>query len=232
MQLEVVELDPAACRLKRMRRSILTAARLLRDEPGRGSFRTRWAMVTLTYRSEDDWSPSHVRDFLQRVRVHLRRRGWKMRYVWVAELQKRGVLHYHVLLQLPKGLTLSKPDKRGWWPHGSTRIEWARHALGYMAKYASKGSDDDRFPKGARISGAGGLSPEARREKRWWLAPSYIRDALGESADIFRFKGGGWVDRFSGVWRPSEWGLLAVGRRSLRLVRLAVPPPVLLAQTS
>lgn len=229
---DVLELNPREERLKRMRRSLLTSARLLRDEVRPGSFRTKWAMVTLTYAPEHEWEPCHIVQFIKAIREYLRRRGHALRYVWVAELQKRGALHYHVLLQLPKGITLPKPDKRGWWPHGMTKIEWARHALGYLAKYASKGTTDDRFPKGARISGAGGLSQEAKRIKRWWLSPSYVREAFGEQANPFRASGGGWLDRLSGEWLRPLWGLVAVGRDSIRLVRLAALPPALPAPTT
>ena len=80
-------------------------------------------MLTLTYREVGAWHPRHISELLQRVRVWLRRRGERLRYVWVGELQQRGALHYHVLCWLPRGLTLPKPDKQGWWTHGSTRIE-------------------------------------------------------------------------------------------------------------
>jgi Protein of unknown function (DUF3296). len=42
----------------------------------------------------------------------MERRGHKLPYVWVAELQKRGALHYHVLLWLPRGLTLPNPTSK------------------------------------------------------------------------------------------------------------------------
>ncbi len=141
-----------------MRYGVLTAGRLLRDEVRPGGFRYKWAMVTATYRPEAEWDAKHVTRLINNIRDYLRRRGHPMRYIWVLELQKRGAPHYHLMIELPAGLTLPKPDKRGWWAHGSTRIEWARHVLGYLAKYISKGTADDEFPKGARISGCGGLT--------------------------------------------------------------------------
>lgn len=231
MPTDELVLDTREGRLKRMRRSVLTSARLMRDQVRPGGFRSKWAMVTLTYRPDASWSPKDVTALVKCVRDYLARRGHAMRYVWVLELQKRGAPHYHLLLQLPRGVTLPKPDKRGWWKHGATRIEWARHALGYLAKYASKGGPDDVFPKGARISGVGGLDAEGRRVRRYWLAPGYVREALGAASDVFRAPGGGWLCRLSGEWIGAVWGLVAVGRRSVRLRRLAGLLPIPLAQT-
>jgi hypothetical protein len=111
------------------------------------------------------------------MREWLKRRGVVFRFVWVAELQNRGAVHYHILVLLPKGLTMPKPDKQGWWPHGSTRIEWAKCAGGYIAKYASKGYTGF-FPKGCRIHGSGGLEGDYLKLARWWKRPKYVRDAF------------------------------------------------------
>lgn len=224
---DIIEIDKRESRLKRMRRAVLTSARLLRDEPRRGSFRGRWAMLTLTYRPDAEWDRRHVSDLLHHARHWLARRGHKLRYVWVMELTERGAPHYHIAVYLPKGLTLPKPDKQGWWRWGWTRIEWAKHLIGYLAKYISKGSADHEYPKAARISGSGGLSAQARREKRWWLAPSYVREQFGQDADPFRAAGGGWEDRSTGEWVGSQWLLVAIGRRSVRLVRAVARPQLL-----
>jgi len=181
-------------------------------------------MLTLTYRADAEWDKRHVSALLHSIRQFMKRKGHALRYVWVLELMKSGKPHYHIALCLPKGITLPKPDNRGWWPHGSTRIEWAKHVIGYLAKYLSKGSTEHEYPKGARISGVGGLHDEGKREKRWWLAPSYVREAMGALANPFRSAGGGWVDRLTGEWIASAWGLVAIGRRSIRLVRLADLP--------
>jgi hypothetical protein len=106
------------------------------------------------------------------------------------ELTKKGVPHYHLVVWLPKGVTLPKPDKRGWWPHGSTRIEWARNAVGYIAKYASKGTEGHAFPRGARLNGSGGLSIQARIERRFWTLPLYVRLAFDTIVDIRKTPGG------------------------------------------
>jgi len=128
-----------------------------------------------------------------------------MGYVWVAELQKRGAMHYHLLIWLPKGLSLPKPDKQGWWPHGMTKIEWARNAVGYMAKYASKGDSSNKFPRGARIHGCGGLTGVQLQEARYWKRPTWVREKTVIGDQVKRHHGGGWLDHDTGEILESPW---------------------------
>lgn len=122
--IDPIEIDQELARLKRMTRSVTWVGLIF--ETFLGPKRFKPAMVTLTYREVDAFEPLHITKLLKCIRSWLARRGRKLHYVWVAELQQRGALHYHLLIWLPRGLTLPKPDKQGWWPHGSTRIEWAR----------------------------------------------------------------------------------------------------------
>jgi hypothetical protein len=139
----------------------------------------------------------------------LKRRGHRLRYVWVAELQQRGALHYHALLWLPRGLSLPKPEKKGWWPHGSTRIEWARKPAGYLVKYASKLDSKVGlgFPPGARLHGKGGLEELGRSVSRWFNLPHWARGVCDLAGAAVRIKGIGLVERDSGVCLPSPWRL-------------------------
>lgn len=200
-----VEIDPFMTRLRRMRRPITTAARMHEYELLK--HRAKPAMLTLTYREVDDWHPRHISDLLQRIRVWMKRRGYRFRYVWVSELQKRGALHYHVVVWLPRGLTLPKPDKQGWWTHGSTRIEWARKPIGYLVKYASKldSKVGVGFPDGARLHGSGGLEPFGRSVAQWFNLPNWAREVCDLAGRAMRIKGIGLVDRESGVCLPSPW---------------------------
>jgi len=200
-----VEIDPFLTRLRRLRRAVLTAARMHEHEL-RGQ-RYKPAMLTLTYREVGAWSPRHISELLQRIRVWLKRRGFRLRYVWVAELQQRGALHYHVVVWLPRGLTLPKPDKQGWWTHGSTRIEWARRPAGYLVKYASKLDSKVGlgFPAGARLFGKGGLEPFGRAVAQWFNLPQWTREVCDLAGRAVRLKGLGLVDRESGVCLPSPW---------------------------
>ena len=198
-------------RLKRMRRSVITSARLMEEDGQRGGFRWKTAMLTLTYRPDVEWDRGHVTGCLKAIRDYLRRRGHRFRYVWVLENTKAGKPHYHVLIWLPRGITLPKPDKRGWWPHGWTRIEWARNPVGYLAKYASKGDGGHAFPKGARLCGSGGLSLRARLERAWWMAPQWVKDRFSVEDRPVRAPGGGWMSRVTGEHLPSPWRLVRAG---------------------
>lgn len=203
-----------AGRVKRLRKSVITSARLIADrmKGGPAVQRGRWAMVTLTYRDESEWQPRQIADFFKRIREWARRSGWSPRYVWVLELTARMRPHFHVLFWLPKGRTMPKPDKRGWWPWGSTRIEWARHAVGYLAKYATKCSPEwaDAYPPGARIHGRSQLDPADRPELRWWMAPTWLRRLWPAICDVRRIPGG-WVRVDTGECASSPFRVVWYG---------------------
>lgn len=197
-----------------MRRSVLTAARLLAESSPAGG---RWVMVTLTYAPHAEWTGLHLTQFVKRLRAWSTRRGFSARYVWVMELTKAGRPHYHVLIHVPKGFTLPKADTRGWWTHGMTRTEVARSAVGYVAKYSSKGSGPSSFPAGARIHGNGGLPEPARLTHRWWLLPSYVRDECGPLERVCRVVGG-FVSRETGEFWPGRWLFGGAGNGFVRLI--------------
>jgi hypothetical protein len=191
-------------RLSRMRRGVGNAAAVIHEQATKGGFRHRVAMFTATYRQVGQWRSDHLKECLRHIRRWVERRGHTFRYVWVAELQSRGAVHYHVLIWLPRGLTLPKPDKQGWWTHGSTRIEWARRAVSYVMKYASKGYGMHcQFPRGLRLHGRGGLDEAQRSVVRWWLLPRYVRQYFTEiGTRVSRAAGGGWLHAPTGEWIP------------------------------
>jgi hypothetical protein len=222
--LESVEIDPVQARLKRLRRSVTTAARLFHHVLGSRHYKP--AMLTLTYRNVDGFKPLHISELIKRIRHWVTRRGHVLRYVWVAELQMRGALHYHVLLWLPRGVTLPKPDKQGWWPHGSTRIEWARNAIGYLCKYVSKFDGQGTLPKGARLHGSGGHDDFAKQIRQWFNLPTWLKCLAGVESRFVRVKGVGLVERRTGVCVPSPWRVSFVGGR-LVATRLFTYPEAL-----
>lgn len=205
-----IRIDREANRIKRLQRSVLTAARLHVQQ------RPRWkvAMLTLTYRPDVQWAAGQVSTLVRHIRQYLDRRGIPMRFVWVQEFTKKGRPHYHMLLWLPLGLTLPKPDKRGWWACGMTKIEWARNAVGYIAKYASKGDALAQPAKGARMHGSGGLTDEALLEQRWWKLPGWLRGDVEPSDRVRRAvpgSGGGFVHPDSGEVYRSPWEVFFKG---------------------
>lgn len=202
-------------RLKRLEEAVRTSASLLQEQCD-GDWR-RWypVLITLTYAAGVPWAPCHVSQYLDAAREWLRRRGVPFRYVWVSEVQEKRkragsedhCLHYHVMVWLPVGVRLPKPDKSGQWPHGASQIVKARSAVGYLCKYASKGSEPGDIPKGVRLSGSGGLTVVNRMVRTWRMAPAWVRSCFEVEDMVQRFPTGGWFSRLTGVWEPSRYVL-------------------------
>lgn len=154
---------------------------------------------------------SDLPDFLELSREWFRRRGRQFYYAWVTELMKNGMVHFHVVVSMPKGYRLPKPDVRGWWPHGLTRVEAARSPVGYLAKYCSKAHQHNSFPKGLRTHSRGGLDATGRIEMRWWSSPKWVRQWCSSITDVRRTMGGGFACVDTGEWKPSPWAGEFVG---------------------
>jgi len=203
--------DRHKSRLSRLKRSTITAARLHQEHIE--TLKTRFVpwMVTCTYAEGIDWNPLHITKLIKNARDWFDRQSIKCRYVWVAEIQEKRkavygghCVHYHVIFWVPRHLNLPKFDKRGWWPHGMTKTEKVRNAVGYIAKYASKGGKSTDFPKGCRLCSCGGLEKQSRWIKTWWLMPSYVRDKFPDYQERpFRVKGGGFASRLTGEYLES-----------------------------
>lgn len=188
----------AYLRASRCRAGILTRANLLNLQLSESGAAFWCAFLTLTYARDDDWSALHITAFNKRAREYLSRRGVGFAYVWCAELQQRGAVHFHELVFLPNGTMLPKPDQQGWWPHGSTQIAKARNAVSYIAKYAGKMITAGKFPRGLRLTGAGGLNEYSRAHARYVSLPGYVRRAFPFGSPISRALGGGFVNLHTG----------------------------------
>jgi hypothetical protein len=178
--LPVVGMPVLERRIARMRRSVWNAGQWLTQARGE-----RCWFVTLTYRDGRDWKPEHVSAYLRRLRKWCKAQGARPAYVWVAELQRRGAMHYHVAVWLPKRLALPKPDKSAMWAHGYSQRQLARSAIAYLMKYVSKGESIDasgrpiEYPKGARIYGIGGLGEQAKQCAQWFNLPEWAKRLHG-----------------------------------------------------
>jgi hypothetical protein len=222
-------------RLRRLRKTVRSYSEKIEAEnkatSGNPGKRWRMTMVTLTYRDDAQWEPRDVTDFLQRVRQWCKRRGFRMRYVWVAEMQEQRAAthgvekpHFHLLLWVPRSFTLPKPDKQGWWMKGSTKVEAAR-SVGYLVKYTSKAhlSESCQFPPGMRIYGNGGLEGDGANFHRHEMKPAWVRDFVPAGVPWRRMCGG--VKRLDSFewkenpycvqldWRDGSWGLHITKRR-------------------
>lgn len=193
----VVFVSNRKARLYRLRKSVYNAG-----EEIEANIPAHWNcyFVTLTYREVGDWKPNHIRDFLHRVRMWLARRGYKLHYVWVAELQKRGAVHYHILVWLPPGIVMPKPDAFGWWPHGSTNRDISKKRTGYLMKYVSKGEKEGKkFPKGIRIYGYSRHFETISRRVSYYRAPLWLRNNFSDYKNCYLVrKTGFWVDKLTG----------------------------------
>lgn len=188
-------------RVSRMQRGVKCAADLLQTVSQTSGHRYRTLFVTLTYRPEVSWSPSHIREFFTRLRNRWTRKGETLRYVWVMELTKAGVPHYHIIFWVRASLRLPAPDRAGLWPHGWSQVQRARSPVGYLVNYAAKADAMSApFPRGARIFGVGGADREVRAEKRWRLLPAYVRARFNASDGVKRARGGGWLSVVTGEW--------------------------------
>lgn len=208
---ERFKIDRDAGRCKRMRLSVSNGARVLHWQAHRERSAQRWNLkfLTLTYRKADGWRPGHLGAFRKTFNHWCVANKVRARFVWVAELQERGAVHYHMVVWLPKGKFLPAPDKgqrHAWWPHGSTNIQTAQNPIGYLMKYASKATAASAasYPRGCRMFGVGGLDKSGREEVRYWRSPVWVRDAMPGTADI-RKTVGGYVDAHTGEFLRSPW---------------------------
>lgn len=177
----MVAVSAAQNRLRRLKHHVRTASRLIKETMHREGRKWRAVFVTLTYRPGIEWAPKHIAGFLNAVRMWGKRQGVRVGYVWVAEMQKRGAVHYHAVIWVPARLKLPRPDgPRGWWKHGTSNVQTVqRNAVGYLMKYVSKGLGNyPDLPRGARVCGSGGLDAMARDEFHYWRLPRYVRERL------------------------------------------------------
>jgi hypothetical protein len=155
--------------------------------------------VGLSYAKIEDWKKGHIQDFLNRVVGALDKRllGW----CWVLELQKRGALHYDVLLAVEKGTRIDMPDKSGMWQHGSTNIQGCKvKKVFYLVRYEGKErqKDYDKYPKSARTYG---ISLR--------MAPERVRDEYRAISGIEKQSGEKWEFRGSAVNKSYAENVLA-----------------------
>ena len=209
-----ITIDPKASRVTRLRKGLGIAAKQLHNQGDKNQ--TIW-MLTLTYKGDNrQWSPRHISSFLYDLRSwHYARTGSRaLRYAWVAELQQRGVIHYHVIVWLGGGLTPPKPDQpwhsrdrkgvKQWhppmWAHGMSNRLRSTAPVAYLMKYASKidSKNVGVFPHGARIHGVGGLDETGRCIRRWVLWPAYVQGNASISDRFKRAEGGGFINAETG----------------------------------
>lgn len=234
-----ITIDRLQARVTRMRKSVGVASKCFINLGDRAP--TNNVMSTLTVRDGYQWKPRDVSDYLRCVRMWFKDRcpGQKLRYVWVAEIQDgkrredgvgRGAIHYHVIFFLPEGVRMPHADRMGWWPHGMTNTKYSTSPIAYLVSYAKKVDSKNvgGFPRGARISGFGGLDNVGRAIRRWCLLPAYVQ-ANASITDRFKpAAGGGYRNDATGEVLLAEFAPTGGGFTSF--VRIRTNPRPCLAE--
>lgn len=238
-----ITIDPVQARITRLRKSLGVAAKQLHNA---GPLAQQIWMQTLTYAgTNENWRPEHISRYLDAMRrwYYARTGSRKLRYCWVAELQQRGVIHYHVIVWLPGGLTPPKADmpwstkdRKGlkqWhppmWPHGMSNRQRSTAPVAYLMKYASKieSKNIGRFPRSARIHGCGGLDDVGRGIRRWILWPAYVQGNAAAGEPFRPAPGGGYRNEQTGELLLPEFAPTGGGYCSfirIRTTRRALYP--------
>lgn len=183
-------------RIKRLRHNVWLSAYLQNmQKPGhRGD--QPW-FITLTYVGVDDWRPDHMSKATERYRRWCLRMGVPCRYTWVAELQQRGAVHYHLMVWLPRGVHMPMWDKqtkhRGryckpFWTHGMANRQRAKQGIAYLMKYLSKMGKYHQFPRGCRTHSTGGLDEHGKLIRSWSTLPYWVKCLYGVG-DLVRVGG-------------------------------------------
>ena len=201
-------------RVKRLKRSVWASGHLHGIAQHGHRPPVCW-FVTLTYRGVKDWVANHIGQALKSFRNWCASKGTKPRYTWVAELQSRGAVHYHLLVWLPQGQRMpmwDKPTRKAggrerpaFWPHGMTNTQVAKSGVGYLMKYLSKLGELTIFPKGLRLYGIGGLDDQARQTRSWFSLPSWAQLTHGVG-ELCR-KSCGLVVRLTGEILPPAYSV-------------------------
>ena len=235
---DVKVVDAARTRIRRMQARIRAwrdampiVNRRLRRVLRKSKAAPRFVMLTLTYADIDGWQPNHIREYMLALRKELKEKLWA--YAWVAEMQARGAVHYHVIVYVAPNTDVPMPDKSGMWKYGVSRRETAKKGPLYIMTYVGKEHQKIDLPHGARmfavwisknIATDGELLPF-----RLSSAPPYIQEALLEqyaagyieaSVRWRRRPGGGWLVLDTGEIFQSDWWLISCG-----LITGLEPPP-------
>lgn len=211
---QTIEFSSKAARLRRVQRRVKAWAEVIQPYIDNQA-NYRLVMVTLTYADVDGWKAGHIRSFMLKVKKELG--SGLLSYAWVAEMQKRGAVHYHVLLLVKKGTKIEKPDQAGWWPWGMSKIETARspfYVLTYTGKEYQKMS---QYPKGLRVFALWIGDGVVEAVTRWFFRLSALPRWLVEQAKgietvgakFRRVPGGGWD--CNGSFFRSPWEIIEFG---------------------
>ncbi len=164
-------------------------------------------MLTLTFR---EGSREQAAGALRRFVHAFKKRYGRFKMFWWAELQRRGVVHYHVLVVDAPFI----PDRAlvSLWPHGYVAARWfdgtrgLSYAMGYAKKVRKAFQRDyatfSVLYKGFRVYSHTRLTDTVARAFR---LPAWLREWVWEFGELPRRVPGGWEFPASGRVVTSPW---------------------------
>lgn len=212
-----IELDRHKMRLGRMSRRVHAWSTALKSAAHdlKGS---RHLLITLTYRPGVDWAPGQIRAFMLGLRKYLKKR--LLAYAWVAELTKKGRVHYHIQLEFKGNL----PDLvlKSLWQYGFYKVTACKHEFYLVAHSKRAGGKKayqkrDEYPLGIRMFAVwvspALLSALDRLIFRSSSLPLWMVEIVLDDLDLWlggwaRAPGGGWVCRSTGEIKSSGFSFV------------------------
>jgi hypothetical protein len=193
---------------------------------------TRAYQIGLSYRPGETWKQKDISDYLENVMEYATREK-VVGYSWVAEMQKRGEVHYHAEIITTKACRkIPMPDKKGHWRKGSSsRREVSYVEINYLtSEYMRKKEQKSNYPKGIRIHSTwlnklyfDAVDFWALRSAGYpnWLVSNINNEGL-VNPKITHAKGGGWLVKCGAVeyfWKNND-GYILTGRKALDFLEL------------
>ena len=212
---EVLIIDNLKVRLSNLRRRVFAWAKVIDDFvrlPG-----VSMTMYGLTYDTKgtlvkpSSWEAGDIREFMIRLKARLGKR--LLAYAWVAEVQQRGVVHYHVIA-VHRGRA-PMPDRsykgkntRGevrnykrMWEKGNSHSDFQVRSPYYLVSYVKKEyqKNFELFPSGAHAWAVWVSDDGLKMSLRLESLTAYKKTIFAE----IRFDNEG--IGFSECWEAMEW---------------------------
>lgn len=144
-----------------------------------------------------------------------------IQYIWTMEEQKRGVLHWHVVVAFPYDVQFGRSDIlriQNYWKYGIVEVVPVRRiSFQYLLKYISKSLESGI--DGVRRIGSSMIEGFYRQSRKWFLRAMEWLSGCGVSWDSFFWSNGDaylyedWKYRKGRVYiyrRPRDWELIEV----------------------
>jgi len=209
-------MDTMRLRLQNMRRRIFAWSKVIAIFIAQGRY--KMTMYGLTYDTKgtlvkaSEWEPNDIREFI--IRLKARMGGRLIAYAWVAEKQKRGVIHYHVVIvhqgraPMPDRAYRSKNSRgqeryfKRLWEKGNSHSDFDVRSPYYLASYVGKEyqKDFETFPKYAHAWAVWVSDTACKKDLKFESLTSYKKQYF---AEVMLREGIG----FEEAWELVEWEL-------------------------